>query len=316
MITFGEVAEACLAVTLAVQPDTRAKQQRMLKARILPFLGDREFSVITPEDILECIDPLLEAGLAPKTIKNYVDLASQVFRFGVRRGLRPDNPCLMLPIRGLRNRVPERKRVLLEPAEARLLVSAAEPEARLLLRTLLATGLRWGEATALQVRDTRLDATRPHLDVSKAWKRGRDGRPVLGPPKSRNAIRQSPVPPFLADELRAAIEGRDPSEFLFTDTSGRPWSHSYFYRLHWAPTLHRARAAGLGKQPRLHDLRHTFASWVMEESSIYAAFKLLGHATSQTTADLYGGLTGPVHDSVLRALEARVGEAVASGSAG
>jgi site-specific recombinase XerD len=73
-------------------------------------------------------------------------------------------------------------------------------------------------------------------------------------------------------------------------------SHKYLAREHAAAV----RRAGL-LDFRIHDLRHTFASWlVMQGVSIYVVKELLGHA-SITQTEIYAHLApSQAHDAVQR----------------
>jgi integrase len=58
-------------------------------------------------------------------------------------------------------------------------------------------------------------------------------------------------------------------------------------------------ASGIGKRPRIHDLRHTHASWMMARNYPLADLsRRLGHASITITADTYGHLA---HDAQTRA---------------
>ncbi len=59
----------------------------------------------------------------------------------------------------------------------------------------------------------------------------------------------------------------------------------------WAPALVRAKEAGLTKKPRIHDLRHTNASWLIQAGiPLTVIQRHLGHESIQTTSDRYGHL--------------------------
>jgi integrase len=90
---------------------------------------------------------------------------------------------------------------------------------RLLVPVLGYTGLRWGEATALRVCD--IDFTRRRIDVRRAFS-DVGGKIVLGTPKSHLA-RTVPLPRFLAADLAASVEGKNPDDLVFTTASGT-WS--------------------------------------------------------------------------------------------
>ena len=59
----------------------------------------------------------------------------------------------------------------------------------------------------------------------------------------------------------------------------------------WYPSVARANAAGLAKKPRIHDMRHTCASWMIANGEpITVVQRHLGHESIQTTSDIYGHL--------------------------
>ena len=69
------------------------------------------------------------------------------------------------------------------------------------------TDLRWGEATALRVRDA--DLGRRRIDVRRAFS-DVGGHIVLGTPKSHQS-RTVPMPRFLANEVAQARQARNPT---------------------------------------------------------------------------------------------------------
>lgn len=59
----------------------------------------------------------------------------------------------------------------------------------------------------------------------------------------------------------------------------------------WTPAVKRARDNGLRKKPRIHDLRHTCASWLIQAGRpLPAVQQQLGHESITTTVGVYGHL--------------------------
>lgn len=155
---------------------------------------------------------------------------------------------------------------------------------RLLILLLAYTGLRWGEATALRACDVDLDRRR--IDVRRAYA-DVGGYLVLGSPKSHQS-RTVPIPRFLASELSAPIHGKKAEDLVFTTPSGSTlrlpnWRRSAF---------HPARTrAGFSDRLRVHDLRHTAASLMIQAGYQPKLLQeIMGHASITTTLDLYGHL--------------------------
>lgn len=65
---------------------------------------------------------------------------------------------------------------------------------------------------------------------------------------------------------------------------------------------------GPGKRPRIHDLRHTFASWAIRASvPLPVLQRQLGHESIQTTVDRYGHLAASDFDSLATLTDAALG---------
>jgi integrase len=141
---------------------------------------------------------------------------------------------------------------LLTHAEAQLLIDAIPAQYRLLIRVLLATGVRWGEATALTVSDLDLAAGTGSIRISRAWRRGGDGEEttVLGPTKTRKSRRTIALADSIADQLRVHVAGLRPEDFVFVNRLGSPISHHNFWRTCWRPAIARAGPHLLRARPR------------------------------------------------------------------
>ena len=144
--------------------------------------------------------------------------------------------------------------------------------------------MRWGEATALRVCD--IDFDRRRIDVRRAFS-DVGGRVVLGTPKSHQS-RTVPLPRFLAVEIAAAVDGKHADELVFTMPGGSVMRLSN-WRL--ARSCRPAARAGLSDRFRIHDLRHTAASLMIQAGYPPKMLQeIMGHASITTTLDLYGHL--------------------------
>ena len=151
------------------------------------------------------------------------------------------------------------------------------------IRCLAYTGLRWGEVTALRVRD--VDLSRRRLDVRRAFS-DINGRLVEGAPKNHQA-RTVPLPLWLATQLKELIDGRGPDDLVFTTPAGYVLRMSNFRRHVWNPAVTAAGLAGLTS----HGLRHTAASlYIAAGTPPKVVQRILGHGSIAITLDLYGHL--------------------------
>jgi integrase len=96
------------------------------------------------------------------------------------------------------------------------------------------------------------------------------GKYELGAPKSRRSVRSVSLPQSVLSQLD---RGRD---WLFVNSQGGP-IRLYSWRTNvWVPSLAKAKRkdvnnperAVLEKTPRIHDLRHTCAPWLLVGQSV------------------------------------------------
>lgn len=249
------------------------------------YLGDVPLSALTRDMVTSFVMKLsAERGLAPKSIKHRQSLLSAALKSAVRADLLARNVAEGVEIPKPR----------LEDLHEMVTLTVPEVEALLrmvparwvpLVATLVGTGIRIGEATALQVRD--VDVKAKTIRVRQAWKHTDGNGHELGLPKS--TVRRT----VHAGGLVAVLEpllGRDRDAWLFTNAVGGPVRPRTFHSAQWTPLM-RAWAGSGGERLRVHDLRHTYASIKLAEGKSLAWLqKQLGHRDISTTVGTYGHL--------------------------
>ena len=152
-----------------------------------------------------------------------------------------------------------------------------------LVLLLAYTGLRWGEAIGLRVRD--LDMLRRRASVCEnAVQVG--SQVFVGTPKTHKQ-RSVPLPEFLLTYLARQCEGRDRDALLFPGGDG-----GYLKRPHstvgWF--IKAVVTSGVPRVTPQH-LRHTAASLaVAAGANVNAVQRMLGHASAVMTLDVYADL--------------------------
>ena len=167
------------------------------------------------------------------------------------------------------------------------------------------TGLRWGELAGLRVGD--LHMLRRRLTVRSTLVEA-SGQPLrLGPPKSTASERTITLPRFVVATLARHLEVHPPGdEMVWTTERGGLLRRGSFGRI-WR----KAVAGSVGPPCRVHDLRHTHASWLIADGEHPKAIQTrLGHGSISVTMDRYGHLMDGLDDQIAVRLDARV-EAVA-----
>jgi integrase len=297
-LTWGSFARRHVAALTGVGNDYRSRFARELDLHCQPLMG-RAFDEVDELTVREWVRGLEKKGLSPTTINRLRVQANAVQRAAIDAGLAGRNPFAKVRV-GRRDRDQHTEMVCLTYDEW-LQLQAALPEGtyRDLCTVLVGTGMRFGEATALPVGAVDLDAVPPQLHVARAWKADGSGGFELGVPKSHRSRRTVPFGSAVADALARQIAGKADDELVFTTAEGRPVRASNFHHRVWGPAC-----AALGRRPRVHDLRHTFASWAISEGvPVTEVSRHLGHESVQTTDSIYTHILPKSLGRVAAALE-------------
>jgi integrase len=167
-------------------------------------------------------------------------------------------------------------------AECQRLINASQGEFRTLVRAALATGCRYGELGALEVRDFNQDVGTLHVAASKA---GKDRHVVL----EEEGI----------DLFKALAVGRLGSEPMLRKPDGTRWLKSHQDR----PMREACNKAKIDPPVSFHVLRHCWASLsVMNGAALMVIAKNLGHSDTRMVEKHYGHLAPSyVADEIRRA---------------
>ena len=296
-VTVREWCERAIAARTGITPGTRSRYTALVERHVLPVMGSWPLDAVTRERAALWLNtliatPLTVSGepdpagrtLSAKTIRNVHGLVSSIWSDAITEELVVANPFARL-------RLPEPSpdagdMVFLTREEFGILHDLAPAEYRLLLRTLVESGLRFGEATALEVRHLTAEG----IAVRQAWKATGDGSLALGPPKTRAGRRDVPIPDDLADDLAAHVAGRAAGDYVFTTPRGFVVRNGTFHSRVWIPLMAQVEPI-IGKRPRVHDLRHSHISWLIHEGiDMYRIQAQAGHESIKTTVDRYGHL--------------------------
>lgn len=276
-ITLGEWLTEHIDHLTGVQPGTLARYRRYAAIDLQP-IADTPLAELSERMVSRWIQGLAESGASGKTVQNKHGFLSGALKAAVRAEHIKSNPCEghRLP------RTEHHEMVMLSRAEFDLIYSLI-PQQRWkdLAMWLVSTGMRFGEATALRADD--IDAQACTARIARAWKYN-GSRPELGPPKTRRGVRTINIP---EQALRCVDLTR--KGWLFTNAAGNPARSHNFFQSAWQPARAAAAEAGLRKAPRIHDLRHTCASWMLASGvPIHVVSSHLGHENIQTTVNVYG----------------------------
>jgi integrase len=232
----------------------------LLRNHLLPRFGSRYMDEITRQDIVKMHSDRRASGAAAGSANRLLIMMRYIFNLALRwevAGVK-DNPTKNVPLMAENNK---RERYL-SADEARALYDAVcQSENKMLqyiVPMLILTGARKREVLDAQWADFDLERRLWRIPTTK-----------LGKPRH--------VP--LSDGVLNLLSTVPRSEtYTFGNTeTGKPYVSIYYA---WDSAR---RKAGLG-EVRMHDLRHSFASLLINSGrSLYEVQKLLGHTQIKTT---------------------------------
>ncbi|MGO9354998.1 MAG: tyrosine-type recombinase/integrase, partial [Mycobacterium sp.] len=236
-MTVAEWLEHHIAHLTGLAKSTLADYRAYSKNDITPVLGPIPLSVLSRDDIARWTQAMTDRGASGKTIANKHGFLSSALNAAVKAGHIGANPAVG-------QRLPRTERadmVCLSREEFAGLLDAVTEPWRPLVEFLVASGSRWGEATALRPGD--IDRAKGTVRITRAWKRTyTKGGYELGTPKTKRSIRTINVPSPVLDKLDYT------GEWLFTNRADRPVRHNGFHERVWGPAVARA---GLKPRPRV-----------------------------------------------------------------
>ena len=235
--------------------------ETVLRVHILPELGRYFLDEITPEFIIDLTNKMRAAGYAPGSVGRVIIILRYVFNLAAKWKVLPRgvNPGSGIP-------VPpdvQRSRYLSREEATRLLASIRADENQIAAKAIMLlflTGARRNEVT---------QALWSYIDWQQC---------TLFVPRSKNGQPRYIQLNSSAINLLRSVPRPDANPYIFpAPTTGRPMPHLFFP---WDRIRKRADLEDF----RLHDLRHSFASFVINSrDDLYEVQKLLGHSNPRTT---------------------------------
>jgi integrase len=235
--------------------------ETVLRIHILPALGKMTLDEITAEPIIALVARMREEGYAAGTCNRVIMIVRYMYNLAAKWNV-PGGA--KNPTRGIEMGQESQLNRFLTREEAQRLVAAIaadenRPAAQAILLLML-TGGRRNEVTHAKWTHVLWNERKLFVPLSKS------GKPRWISLSSSAMTLLGSIPP-VAD-----------NEYIFpSPLTGRP-SPSL-----WFPWQRIRARAGL-EDVRLHDLRHSFASFLVNEGvSLYVVQALLGHANARTT---------------------------------
>lgn len=257
---------------LVLKPKTVATYESVVRARVLPRWTGVPLADVRHHDVQAWVADLQRRGLSPSSVRQAHRALSQMLAAAVEDERIARNRAERITLPAMPHR--PKRRYLTHEEVGRLWDATGDP----FVPFLAYTGLRWGEAVALESR--HIDLTRRRVSVEQAYS-DVNGRLYLGPPKTHQ-VRDVPIPSLVAESLTLPSSG-----LVFPAIRGgvrraTPYRRAVFDRA--------VTAAGVAPLTP-HDLRHTAASLAVSAgANVIVVAAMLGHKDPSETLDRYADL--------------------------
>ena len=306
--TFQEHAEDWLTTYAKthVRESSFREYESVIKNHLYPVFGSLPFSKITREMVKRLIAEKIEAGLSRSRVRGIICPLRELYNHAIDDGVLTFNPAARLG-RFNKSRGDEKPINPLTREELALMLEVVNqklPHYYPLMLCAARTGLRQGELVGLQFAD--IDFNGRFIEVRRSISKGRVTTPknhktrrvdmslqltnVLDKhlaQRKAKALRDNMEKPHPQRKATNEVYSGVMEQLVFVTPKGtrldpNSMSTHVFHRV--------LDLAGI-RQVRFHDLRHSYASLLLQqgESLIYVRDQL-GHHSIQITVDTYGHL--------------------------
>lgn len=292
-VTIGQLGQVWLESQTHLKPSTYRTTEQAWRVHVHPRWGQVPVGAVKFSDVQAWVAGLNRSG---STVRRVHACLCQILDLAVRDRMIKTNPArgVKLPRKG------KSRHAYLTMRQLGLLADSASMHGELIW-LLGTTGLRWGEAIALRVKD--VNPLKQRISVTRAAVLA-GSQVYVGAPKNHEK-RTVAVPKFVLERLAVVMEGKSPEALLWTRPSDGgflrvPKTHGWF-----ATAVKRAQGED-GSFPRItpHGLRHVAAGLLVSMgANVKVVQRQLGHASAAMTLDVYADLFDGDLDEVAAALD-------------
>lgn len=284
------------------EDNTLRGDRSKLNRHVTPRWGGVALGDIVRLDVQNWTNHLSHA-LSASTVRQCYYLLSISLDAAIRHELLDANPCHHVTLPAL----PQGQERFMTRLEVDRILYNLDRRSRVMAELLVGTGMRISEACGLHA--DRVDLQACKLEVVHVWAHKTSRmRPY---PKGKRS-RTVPISDHLAERLSQWLDEHPPGPscgqthdgdhcrggLVIASKNDLPIDPHHYTQRNWTKAM---RHADIG-HARVHDLRHTYASWLLSAGvPLERLSKLLGHASIATT-ERYAHLMDDGHDEVRAAL--------------
>jgi len=286
--TFSKVAENWLQQK---RQNVRGSTLKMYQGHVnhhfedIKFLKIDRISIATAERF---ITERQNKGMNLTTLRKIIVTFNQIMNYAVRHRYIDHNPVREAERPRNKGEFEKPTIKVLSPSDINILLeSVSSPKFRMLFMLAIMSGARQGELFGLKWTD--VDWFNKQIRIQRTY-----NFDTWYKPKSKTSNRKIDIGPSVMRELKAWKLACPPNalDLIFPNEVGKPLDHGNVLQRHFYPALKTANLPTI----RFHDLRHTYASLLIEQGeNIKYIQSQLGHANPTVTLNVYAHLMKPVN---------------------
>ena len=269
----------CADMETRLREHTMRTKKYIVELKILPYFGNKRVNDITAADIRQWQNELIKMGYSPTYLKTINNQLSAIFNYAVRYYDLKSNPCAKA---GSMGKSKAEEMDFWTGEEFRKFIDSVMNKrlSYMAFMTLYWTGMRMGELLALNPKD--VDLEKRTISITKSYQRlGK--KDVITPPKTPKSKRVITIPEFLAADIKDYMDS-----LYDLQEDDRLFPITKYYLEH---EMQRGIKESGVKRIRVHDLRHSHASMLIELGfSPLEIANRLGHEKVETTLNTYAHL--------------------------
>ena len=269
----------CADMETRLREHTMRTKKYIVELKILPYFGNKRVNDITAADIRQRQNELIKMGYSPTYLKTINNQLSAIFNYAVRYYDLKSNPCAKA---GSMGKSKAEEMDFWTGEEFRKFIDSVMNKrlSYMAFMTLYWTGMRMGELLALNPKD--IDLEKRTISITKSYQRlGK--KDVITPPKTPKSKRVITIPEFLAADIKDYMDS-----LYDLQENDRLFPITKYYLEH---EMQRGIKESGVKRIRVHDLRHSHASMLIELGfSPLEIANRLGHEKVETTLNTYAHL--------------------------
>ena len=226
----------------------------------------------------------MRQGMNINTLRKLLVTFNQVMAYAVRHKFIDFNPVRDAERPRRQGKEGDEKAIaILNPEQIRAFLEAETDEKyKTLFLVAIMTGARQGEILGLKWSD--VDFSKKQISINRTFNHGR-----FFTPKTKGSVRRIDLAPVVVKELAGwkLKSGGQDEGLIFPNEAGEPMNYSNMVQRHFHQALQKAGTDRI----RFHDLRHTFASLLLNQgTNIKYVQTQLGHSSPTVTLNVYSHL--------------------------